>query len=293
MQHKSEEGRFYSEDGVCYNDLGLAKARELLLYPSVTYVLNLLATPYPLQRYKEQRLVLAAATERHDGADDDQFVEQVLKTYDYERREAADRGKAVHSGIQHMMQRADDTESESVNEQLAGWMHDHLGHGENEIVLVDTGIGTAGTADYVGPYVSKNDTYHDTALVDFKTQGVKFRKDGRRSPSYYPEWAYQLGGYAEMWRRSHVEAPTAWVSVVINTNEDHPDWSEDAPGIWVKEWKRDEIIHGWLVFQAVVAAWYLLKQFPAPGTSERERAEEALRIEMEQQAMDELADAVV
>ena len=235
----TESGRFYDADGFLYEDAGLREARKLLLYPSVSQVhSDTLPEPWGLKVWKERQLILAASTEpRRPHDSDEEYVERVMQSWAEEGAAAAEYGKQVHAGIQQMMDSLKMTPHPDVPPEVNVWIAKHLGHGESELTMVNTADGYAGTTDYVGPYTDKHERYHDIAIVDFKTQKVT---TSRKSPRKYEKWPLQLAAYNAAYiglnNTLHGEwrAPSAWVSVIMNTNRENPVWRSDTDrGFWV------------------------------------------------------------
>ena len=122
---------------------------------------------------------------------------------------------------------------------------------------------------------------------------MKVAEKGNSPPTWYPEWAWQLAGYAmavadEQFRLEKIDAasmiplPTSFWSVVINTNPEHPKWrSEDEPGYWTKKWNPKLVEHGAKVMISIANLFYTVHDkpnapLPWPGTPERRAMQEAL-----------------
>ena len=211
----------------------------------------------------------------------------------------------MHAGINKML-RGEDHEG-LVPEQVRDWIKDNLDLAPNaatELTVVDQRHGFAGTTDYWGRVGEWG-----VGILDFKTQGVKVYeyiekrtlKSGeereyhrtRKTPSWHDKWPRQLAGYAmalgdEMFRAAAEnkwdddlmdhralkflgrEMPGVFVSVVINTNEDHPSYQgPDYPGMWTRKWNPKVIAHGHDVMEEVARLFYTINKFPRPGSEER------------------------
>ena len=120
----------------------------------------------------------------------------------------------------------------------------------------------------------------------------------RKTPSWHDKWPRQLAAYAtalgdEMFRADRIEElmgdslpenhrarkfigremPGVCVSLVINTNEDHPNYQgPDHPGVWIRKWKREVIDHSQDVMEEVARLFYTHQQVSATGERETREA---------------------
>ena len=258
---------FYDDEAVLYDGVGLKKARELLLYPSVTTVFKLKADAPQLRNWKEDQLLQRAYEIKPVPTDTaETWAKRVALVYGSEMSDAAAYGRVVHAAVEGILRDRLATDSD-IPIDAADWIAEHLGHdGHPEYAVVEPKIGYGGTLDYIGPYYSdKTGRFHELALVDFKTQGVK---GNSKNPRWREEWPWQLAAYAHAAERTIGKA-ACWVSVVLNTNEDHPDWTPDAPGKWVREWTKADIERGMGMMRRWCNLWYFYKKYPAPGSKER------------------------
>ena len=143
-----------------------------------------------------------------------------------------------------------------------------------------------GTTDYLGVVQDR------LGIVDFKTQNVKVTTKNS-PPTYYESWPWQLAGYAlaitdyyhrmgaHLYPDAHVALPERFVSVVINTNPEHPKWAQGSVGVWSRVWKYADIKRGAEIIKQLASLWYTVNKVPAPGTPERAEREERLLAEPE------------
>ena len=264
---------YYDAAGTLFDDVGLKKARELLLYPSVTTIFKIHADAPQLRDYKEGELLKTAYTIDPVPTDTPEtWARRVMTIHSSRESDAAAYGKIVHAAVKTMIDNRM-AETYDVPTDASEWIAEHLDTDASvESSVVEPDIGYAGTPDYIGSYYSgQTGSFHDCAIIDFKTQNVKALRPRRRET-----WPWQLAGYAHAASRAGIGTPTCWVNVTLNTNERHPDWHADAPGIWIWEWKKPQIDYGLRALNKLASWWYLLKKFPAPGSPERTKAETEL-----------------
>ena len=278
----SESGRWYTRDKQIVPDATLTQAKRDLLYPSVTTLLGTKAESWGLTQWKFRQIIMAASTtEQGPDESDKDFYERVLETALHEGTDAAEFGTLVHASIAKHLEGKDAPE---LPHDLREWIDDNLepagGNAATETAVVGTTLGYAGTIDYWGVVTCTKDGSPVVAVVDFKTQKVK-----AKSPEWYPEWMYQLGGYGQLLASDpQVPAayqPTAFYSVVINTNHERDGFTPERPGMWVKGWDTAEIQRGARVINDLAALFYDENDkprapFPRPGTPERAEAEARL-----------------
>ena len=266
----NESGRWYRDDGgkATLVEATLSEAKKNGYYPSVTSLLNTLAESYGLRTWREKQMVVAGATApRLDGETDDQFSDRVRAEAYHEGDDAAERGKAVHLAIHKYLSNEDNSPAD-LPADLRGWMDINLYRGtcETELSVLSRRFGFAGTADYSGRYGKSG-----IAVVDFKTQRVRARGN-RKSPEWYDRWLLQLVAYGSAIedRARMIGAadrglgvPDSFVSVVINTNPDHPDYEgDDSPGYWVRKWSPDMVVYGRRVIEALCDTFYAVNDRP-------------------------------
>ena len=304
----SEAGRWYTADGVLVEEASLKEARARLLYPSVTQLQYELSTPYSLQQYMNRQLILAGSTSPwKDGETDETFSARVLEESREHANDAAAVGTRMHAGINKML-RGEDHEG-LVPEQVRDWIEDNLDlvpNAATELTVVDQRHGFAGTTDYwgrVGEWGTGIVDFKTQGVKVYKYTEKRTLKSGevreyereRKTPSWHDKWPRQLAAYAtalgdEMFRADRIEElmgdslpenhrarkfigremPGVCVSLVINTNEDHPNYQgPDHPGVWIRKWKREVIDHSQDVMEEVARLFYLINKFPRPGSEKR------------------------
>lgn len=207
----------------------LADARKLNLLPSVTTILKVLAKPALIDWMIEQACLAVLTAPRNPGEEMDAFVHRVLHLEEQQHEErdaAADKGKAIHDGLEAM----------SNGEPVASTVIDfvtpvflricEIGEVLNtEFILV--GDGYAGKSDML--VLSKDQTEW---LIDFKTTKKLPEK------SSWPEHRSQLAAYAKAHylTRDNLQAPNniKTMNVYISSQvpgqficHENPPWQDD------------------------------------------------------------------
>ena len=241
-------------------------ARKLGLLPSVTNVLGVINRP-ELVEWKMTQAVLAALTlPRLAGESEDAFARRVVEDAQGHVRSAADFGTAFHAGAEQV---AKSLEVDQAG-PYAGWLNLHRDWFQancvrlvwTERVLVNTGLGYAGTADLLVEHRA-----HGLTLVDYKTQGMKKRGErrGEKGESVwehrvYSTWCLQLAAY-----RRAIGQPIACLSVIVNSTE--------AAAPVEHLWSEEELRAGWESFEAAMVIWRNEKKYdPRQQSPEKARS---------------------
>ena len=279
----SERGHYYTRDRRLIDGATLTDAKKNLYYPSVTTVLDQLAKNYGLVQWMYRQIIIAtASTAQLDDESDTAFHERIMADAFHESEEAAARGTLIHASIAKHLE---GKEAPDLPHDLREWIDANLanasaGQAAAETVVVSLPLGYAGTIDYWGMVTCTKDGSPAVAVLDFKTQRVK-----AKTPEWYPEWMYQLGGYAQILASDQnvpvAYQPVKFFSVVINTNKDRAGYTVERPGYWVKEWPLSEIQRGARIVNCLATLFYEINDkprapFPRPGTPERAAAEAKL-----------------
>lgn len=281
-----EKGHYYTYNGILRPDANLTIAKQQLLYPSVTTLMQTcMPVSFGLQNYKDEQLVTAARTlpDRPEWTDKD-FFEAAKVEAKKDALEAAERGTALHAAIARYQEGKPSPDlPHDVREFLADNLYRYP-EAAVETTMVGREIGFAGTIDYWGRVNCSKLGPGVPALIDFKTHRLKEDKE-KPSWSDYDSWLYQLGGYGAL---VHMDPnvpeelhPRAYISVVINTNHRRDGYTPERPGIWYREWDIDLIYQGAEVIRTLVDQFYAKnnkksRPYPRPGTPERAAAEREL-----------------
>ena len=234
-------------------------ARKLGLLPSVTNVLGVINRP-ELVEWKMTQAVLAALTlPRLAGESEDAFARRVVEDSQGQVRSAADFGTAFHAGAEQV---AKSLEVDQAG-PYAGWLNLHRDWFQancvrlvwTERVLVNTGLGYAGTADLLVEHRA-----HGLTLVDYKTQGIK----RGAKPRAYSSWCLQLAAY-----RRAIGKPMACLSVIVNSTE--------AAAPVEHLWSEEELRAGWESFEAAMVIWRNEKNYDPRIQQEKTERTEGLR----------------
>ena len=240
---------WYTKDGEPRHDATLREARKENLFPSVTSILNELASP-ELENWKKEQLILACSTlPRQEGEDTGAFLARVIRDSESYTRSAADLGTAAHDWLDRAIQTGEwevPPELEKIGESLRAakkWIDENLDLSagfwvEDSMV---SGMGYAGRVDFQG--FLKNGR---PVIIDWKTQNVTPKKG---KASFYDKYLWQLTGYCEG-KTEDFEL----VSVVIGSNP-------DCQGVWSKVWELDEKMDGWDIFRACLRIWQLKRGY--------------------------------
>lgn len=225
------------------HDADLRVARKESLYPSPTTIDKAEFVNVALDRWKTKELLEAASSnfrQPHESIDE---YEQRLYEISLEKsKTAADFGKEIHDAIEHYPQIPLDPKLAPFIEHFAHWF-DSTGWKtyHTEKILVDHDIGVAGRCDRI---LARESGF---LIPDFKTQGIKPSKTGKKRPLFYESWPRQLAFYAVAYAKESGIFPNIpeCMSVVIDSTEASPPY--------VKMWTKEEILRSYDQF--VTAAW--------------------------------------
>ena len=237
MPEKS--GHWYREDGKSAHGATLREARRENLYPSVTTVLSLIASP-GLDAWKRSEAILAALTlPKIEGESDQDFAARVAIDMEETGSKAAKIGTNIHDWAEKycLGEYATYPEGyETVCYKVQEWIDTNLDKTRiyPEQAMVNKELGYAGKIDLQG--YTKDGRFF---ILDFKSQGIKPGKNA----VFYPKWIQQLAAYAE----GKVQN---LCNLAISTNPDNPIIAE-------KWWTKEEIETGWEIFKHCLAIWQL------------------------------------
>lgn len=227
------------KDGKGMKFVTLREARERRAVPSVTNVLNVLAKP-GLEAWKATQYIEAALTlPKLANEPLDAYAKRVVEDAEARSASARDFGTRIHKAIEKNLTQAIARVDEDI-EPFIGPIQDWLNRNVldiygAEIIVGHRELGFAGRLD-----LDCELTGHGRALIDFKTQGVKYDK-----PAFYNEWGKQLSAYQQARQSETKELIHTLMSVVIDSGKpQEPFWH-----IW-----EDSKRH-WTMFQHCLALW--------------------------------------
>jgi len=239
-----ESPHWYAQDGTPMHSATLRDARKKMLFPSVTSVLSLWPKP-ALDNYKIEQAVLAALTLPPLPLETpDTLAKRVILDAEEHRKSAALFGRKLHSVCEKVSGRQsleaivppDPIYAFIPNIEL--WFEENILRVlSTERVVVSLEHGYAGTYDLLA--VTK---HWGTALIDFKTQGVK-----KGDAKFYETWDFQLAAYFHPINQGLPGLIENLVSVVIDSA---------APGMPVsKVWNMDTRPDAFRKFMACLTLW--------------------------------------
>lgn len=250
MIKPEQSSHWYTVEGEPAYGADLRKARKLGLVPSVTSIIGQLEKP-AVTAWSNN--LMSEVCHQYPAAQDEtlpEYRKRIEAVYADRRSMAANIGTAIHNYAESYLnlERAEPVQGYARQcELLKYWIDDNLMDGEVEwpfSVVLPGGYGYGGKVDYAGSTLDG-----ETVIVDFKTQDLK----GKDSPTYYPEWGYQLAAY-----RHGLGMPGAkCLSVVIDTG--------DIQCIHTKEWTEDELSNSMDIFTNLVQLFYLRKKLAIVG----------------------------
>lgn len=224
------------KDGSGMKAVTLREARELLLFPSVTGVMDVLSKPALTAWLQEQSILAALTLPRLPGEPEDAFAKRVVTDMQAQSDTARDFGSRIHDAlarrltgeVKSHLDLGIDADIAPFVRPAFDWVADHV----SKTILSETVVGCkevgfagrldleAEMADGLGP-----------TIIDFKTQRIKGGK-----PVFYPEWAAQLAAY----RRCRNNDLLRCLSVIIDSGTPGP--------VHVKCWGEAELHIGWETF---------------------------------------------
>lgn len=259
-KQQAESSHWYYRDGrTCYQQptqkgglraTDLRDARKLGLVPSVTTVLGVLAKD-ALTTWKVKQGILAALTlTRRPGESDDDFLARVLTDSGQQAKAAADEGNRIHDACEAWFkgtfghdQRAYEPHVTAVRDELRRLFP------EVNDWIAEKSFG------HIFGYGGKVDLHSPSTgiVVDYKGKDGDF--SGGKKLAY--DQHYQLAAY----QRGLILPPNICANIFVSRT--HP--GKVASHIW----KREEVQHGWLVFEAALRVWKLLKNFDSAYSLEQ------------------------
>jgi len=225
----------------------LSDARKMGLYPSVTTIMRLLDKPN-LTAWRIEQAVLSALTlPATPGESLDDRARRIVKDADEQVTKASALGHLVHDAIEEYVTKGcllypDPKVHNLIKTFIEWWNHNCTKLHYAEKTVVHAGYGYAGRLDCKAEIKGRG-----ICIIDFKCR--KPSKDGGRC---YPEDAMQLSAYKEADALTSPNTPETCLSIILNSEE---------PGLFVKEWPKDEIIHSFECFRRLCDLWKCLKKY--------------------------------
>jgi hypothetical protein len=239
-----KSGHWYTASGESAYGATLREARKENLYPSVTTVLNLIASP-GLDAWKRTEAILAALTlPRNDGESLEDFAARVAIDMEQTASKAATIGTSIHDWIEsycHGQYKTPPEGYEAVCYHVQQWIDDNvdLKRSTAEGTIVNQKHGYAGRVDLQG-YLLDGKPF----ISDWKTQNLKAGKKF----VFYPKWVQQLAAYAME------NDDVALVNIAVSSNKERPEIAE-------RWWTTEEARQGWEVFWHCLKIWQAEKGY--------------------------------
>lgn len=218
----------------------LRDARKHGLVPSVTTVLSVLAKPALTNWLVEQGIMAALTLPRIDGEPERAFLDRVKTDSKAQAVAAAEEGTRIHDAL----------ECAFKGDHYPHKYQPHIDAVQEELQRLFPGV-TDWVAEasfaHVSGYGGKVDLHSpSTGIVcDYKGKDGDF-SDGKKLAF---DQHYQLAAY----NRGLLLPASVCANVFV---------SRTHPGrVASHVWKREDIDHGWRVFEASLQVWKLLKQY--------------------------------
>lgn len=225
------EFHWYNKNGEPDYGHTVKKAIEKGLYPSVTTILGVLDKP-GLNYWKQEQCILTAdKNKRFEDEDDKTYSKRVMALFG-KNQFSASVGTMIHAFCEN---KADPLiiGYDDVCTAIRSWQNENLSNGIVEESFTYEECGYGGRIDWYG-----FDRKGRKVILDYKTQGPK-----KGALTVYDEWIYQLSAY------SKADIELRHLSIVISSDN-------SLPLVMCHEWTKEEIVHGYEVFNAAKTIWY-------------------------------------
>lgn len=249
----NNSAHWYTNQGVPMYDATKKEARENGYYPSVTTITKMLNKP-ALNTWKQNTLLQCAFTcPNCENETTENYIKRVIEDYQQTTIEAAELGTLFHSQIEDFIRGKNsciyvDGYNETC-QALMNYIAKELDDAQ-DITCEQTIVGD-GYAGRVDLFYKKNDSWH---IIDWKTQNIKkLNKNKTLSVTKYPEWLWQLEGYARASKNIDGDIPEI-KNIVISTNK-------KAQGIREITYTQDQKNNAFAIFQTMVRLWRLINDF--------------------------------
>lgn len=210
----------------------LRDAKALGLFPSVTNFLSIISRP-GLEIYKQNQILLSAATSPYDQSNADAWAKQVLEDAQKHAKEASELGTAIHGAIEKRLK------GEATKEYF-----DYVDPVLQEMYCREMLINPKAEHSFAHPigFGGKIDYHNDEFLVDFKTKAFTESKG-----LAYDENLFQLAAYRFGLQLPHLRCFNIYISTTVK-------------GLYhFHEWKEDELKWGLQVSLKALELWKLMK----------------------------------
>ncbi len=258
MKHISESTHYYwpdgrpayeveSADGKKMIPTTLTQARRLGLYPSVTTIISQLAknavTNWLLGIVYEECYNAQLEFKINSC---DIYRKKVSRKVQKRKDEGAKLGSKIHAHLENyfMNNRKPTGKVSSISMKA--------------IRAIGEEVGTSAVHDCEMPFASPagyggciDDIIGFNLLCDYKTTSDKQFSKLCKNP--YPSWGMQLGAYVQP-----IDPQLDWmtcVSIIIN---------RDTGETFFYNWKREDILKQWQIFNYLLKVWYLTRNIPLP-----------------------------
>jgi len=223
-------------------DTTLREARKHNWSPSVTSILNILASP-GLEIWKQNNILMAALTlPKRADEDESDWIARVKLDAKEEGMAAANEGTLIH---------------QSIDKHFGGkrYPDEHKAHVASAIAAIDrlgltdamwrsersfcSRLGFAGCIDLSAPNI----------ILDWKTK-VGITADTKPYKLAFPNHIQQLAAYA------------VGLGFELNKTKAFNVFIDRDTGAYViKEWTTDELAGGWAVFSRALEIWQITKRY--------------------------------
>lgn len=250
MSFFSQSGHWYvvNRDGSIEprHEFGLADARKVSAFPSITTILKERANP-GLDKWKENQLFAAImANPMREGEDIKDYRKRIAAEASKTRDYAATFGTRLHDALDIYPEKV------TTDQQLVPYVEKFAPSYNrivkkriaSELMLADPDLGVAGKTDLIA------DTYEwGLAIIDYKTSKFKAGK-----ASFWDSYKLQLAFYAKAYQKKMGLAETpVIINCGINSDEPmEPQW---------KRYSTNEQNQAYSEFLAVAYLWFCTNNY--------------------------------
>lgn len=220
IKPEAQSSHYYAQDGTPEYGATLREARKKQLLPSVTTIIRDVYPKPQLNRWKDEQLLIAAATQpRLPGESDKEWAAKVIETSKEKVKSSAKWGLDFHEAVETFCKRKSGVPEYYENYLLPFLEKYTQWHQENVLEVVGMeGVVTQPTLGYAGRYDFKLKIKgKGIGLGDIKTRDVKNGK-----PLWYDEQPIQLVAYGHAMNAG--ERPDFMFSMVINRLTPEPPY---------------------------------------------------------------------
>ena len=249
----SQMSHWYDNQGNPKYEATKKQAREENYFPSVTTITKMLDKP-GLNTWKQNMLLECAFTlPKIKGESTNDFINRVVLDHKQATIEAAELGSLFHDQIENYIKGNIEVIHVDGYAQTCVDLMSYIEHeldGASNVVCEQTIVGD-GYAGRVDLLYKKNNIWY---ILDWKTQNVKkLNKNGTLSITKYPEWLWQLEGYAQACKTVDGEVPII-KNIVVSTNK-------QSQGIREVAYSPEQREKAWEIFKTMRDLWRLINDF--------------------------------